>query len=384
VSDSDNKGKAPAAGAGQKPRKQGTAVRRAGAGSSAGGGKRPAGGRRPAGRKGARQPPPSTTATVVRALSVVLTVLVVVGGVAGIAIYQNNVAPFQTAVLKVDDAELKMGYFLKRVRLSGQEPLTVLQELTREMIIDLVAPNPPYDIVLTDEDVDQFARELASAGGAPINDLEFREWYRQQVNDSGLDDDEFRDLLRRNLLSLRMGEYLGDRMPTVVEQVHLHMIAFGSYEDALEIKERLDAGEDFHELAREHNQVPDLKQSGGDLGWLPRAALLPNIAGVAFDQLAVGEASQPLALSQASSQNQAFAVILVSERADARQVEGDALAAVRASALPQWFSQEYQYHTVEFHGFNNGYDSETDAWVRWQLARMSRHDQPREPQAAGP
>jgi len=27
---------------------------------------------------------------------------------------------------------------------------------------------------------------------------------------------------------------------------------------------------------------------------------------------------------------------------------------------------------VEFHGFNNGYDTETDAWAKWQLQRMKR------------
>ena len=343
-------------------------------------GRRPASGKRPAGRR--RPPPvaPPAPATIVRVLSVVITVVVVVGAVVGVAIYQNNVAPFQTVVLKVDDAEIKMDYFLRRVRMSGSEPLTLLQELTRETIVELVAPAPPYNITLTEADVDQFARELATGAGDPITDAEFQEWYRQQVNDTGLKEAEFADLLRRNLLTLRMSDYLADRTQTVVEQVHLHMITQASYEDALALKERLDAGEDFFALAREHNIAPELKQSAGDLGWQPRAALLPHIAGAAFDQLAVGEASQPVTIGQ--GQSPVWVLIMVSERADARQVEGDALEALRASALPTWFNQEYQYHTVEFHGFNNGYDSETDAWVRWQLARMARHDEPRETEAA--
>ena len=174
--------------------------------------------------------------------------------------------------------------------------------------------------------------------------------------------------MRRNLLALRLTEYLGARMPTVVEQVRLYMIVFASPEAGAGVVEQLEAGADFFDLARsEANADERLRAKGGDLGWLPREAMRPELAPV-FD-LPVGQPSRMLALGA-----NAYAVAMVGERAAAREMEPEAREAAKATALTTWFNQEYQYHNVEFHGFTNGYDSETDLWVKWQLQRMARHD----------
>ena len=62
----------------------------------------------------------------------------------------------------------------------------------------------------------------------------------------------------------------------------------------------------------------------------------------------------------------------MAERVAARAIEPEALEAVKATALNRWFTAEYQHHHVEFHGFSNGYDTETDLWVKWQLQRLGR------------
>jgi parvulin-like peptidyl-prolyl isomerase len=306
---------------------------------------------------------------VVQVVILVVVVALIVGGVAGFAIYRDRVKPLQTKVLIVDDLSVEMRYFLRRVRMVGREPLEVLQLLTRELIITQVAVKPPYSIEVTDRDIEDYMRASAAGGaGDSITDAEVKEWYRQTLNDSELNDAEFRELMRRNLLSLGMTEYLGERMPTVVEQVRLYMIVFASPEAGTGVVARLEAGADFFELARsEANADERLRAKGGDLGWLPREAMRPELAAV-FD-LPVGQPSRLLALG-----SEAFGVAMVGERANAREMEPEAREAAKATALTTWFNQEYQYHSVEFHGFSNGYDSETDLWVKWQLQRMARHD----------
>ena len=325
------------------------------------------GGGRNARRRSAQSAAP--TLNVLQVVILVVVVAVIVGGVAGVAIYRDRVKPLQTKVLIVDDMSVEMGYFLKRVRMMGREPLEVLQLLTRELIIMQVAVEPPYGIEVTDQDVENYMRKTAARGAADsITDDEVKEWYRQALNDSELNDAEFRELMRRNVLALRLTEYLGERMPTVVEQVRLYMIVFASPEAGAGVVEQLEAGADFMELARsEANADEKLRAKGGDLGWLPREAMRPELAPV-FD-LPVGQPSRMLALGA-----NAYAVAMVGERAAAREMEPEAREAAKATALTTWFNQEYQYHNVEFHGFTNGYDSETDLWVKWQLQRMARHD----------
>lgn len=316
--------------------------------------------------KGKRAAP---TLNLPQVVILVVVVALIVGGAAGFAIYRDRVKPLRTKVLIVDDTSIEMHYFLKRVRMYGREPLEVLQLLTRELIIAQAAVNPPYDIEVTDQDVEDYLRDSARAGAASIIDEEVREWYRQALNDSDLDDAEFRELMRRNLLALRMAEYLGERMPTVVEQVRLYVIVFATPEAGTGVVAQLEAGADFLELARsEANADERLRAKGGDLGWLPRQTMRPELAAV-FD-LPVGQPSRMLALGA-----NAYAVAMVGERAEAREMEPEAREAAKAAALTAWFDREYPYHNVEIHGFTNGYDTETDLWVKWQLQRMARPGQ---------
>jgi parvulin-like peptidyl-prolyl isomerase len=301
------------------------------------------------------------TRTLIAAAIVVLAV----GLTAGTAIYRDQVKPFRTIVLIVDDTAVQMRYFLKRARLSGQEPLALLQTLTFEEIIRQVAPKPPYNIKVSDQDVDRALRETARGESATIQESEFAEWYRQQLNESRLSDSQFRDLTRRRLLRLGLNGYLAERVPTVAEQVHLYAITQGAIDEAAAVKARLDAGEDFFLLARELNRDETLRAKGGDLGWHVRGALAPNLARIAFDDLAVGEASEPLGLGDRN-----FAILTVVERAAAREIQPEALEVIKAKALDEWLAREFDRHHVEYHGFNNGYDSETDAWVKWQLEKM--------------
>jgi parvulin-like peptidyl-prolyl isomerase len=306
----------------------------------------------------------------IRTIAIAAVVVVIIAVIAGVAIYQDRVAPFRVTVIEVDGSSITMRYFLKRILSSGREPMAMLQTLTSEEIIKQVAPKPPYDIDIREEDIEQFLKGLARGKSDTITEKEFKEWYRQRLNESRLSESEFRDLMRTNLSSQRLYGYLAERVPTIAEQVHLYMISVKNFEDAKKVKERLEAGEDFRTLAREVSSDEELKKKGGELGWFPRGALGPNIAKAAFDDLEIGGASEPLYLDEQNS-----VVVMVSEKVSAREIDEDSLKTIKARALEEWLNKEFQYHKVQFHGFNNGYDSETNAWVQWQLQRMRKQYQ---------
>ena len=80
--------------------------------------------------------------------------------------------------------------------------------------------------------------------------------------------------------------------------------------------------------------------------------------------------SEPLRL-----QEQLFAIILVREKAAARELSEQALQIQRARLVDDWAAKEFQFYKITFHGFSNGWDSETDAWARWQMMRMKPEDE---------
>jgi parvulin-like peptidyl-prolyl isomerase len=302
-----------------------------------------------------------------RALIAGAAIAILICALVGGAMWQQRFAPFRTTVLIVDDSSIAMGYFLKRILMLRQEPLSVLRALAFEEIVKQVAPVSPYNIQVSDAEVERHLRDMAGGSDGSISDAEFAEWYRQQLNESRLSDSEFRDLARTRLLSLRLKAYLEERIPTVAEQVHLHAIVQETIEDAKSVKARLDGGAAFSRLAREVGTDEALIASGGDLGWYPRSALAPDLADLAFDGLQIGEHSDPVRFG-----GQRVAIFMVSERAAARQIDADALAAMREDVLEDWFVAEFERHEVRYHGFNNGYDSATDAWIRQQLKAMER------------
>lgn len=297
---------------------------------------------------------------------IVLTVLVVViiGIVTAVLIYASKVAPFQTVVLEVNNASIKMRYFLKRVSLANATPDAMFQTLAAEEVVKQIAPQTPYGIKVTEEDIDQAIRIIPAGEDVTISDSDFESWYRQELKKTGLSKSEYRDLIRVNLLRGRLSQYLAERIPTVAAQVHIYMIARGSFDDIGKVKQRLDAGEDFLELGRElSSDDPDNPQDV-DLGWFPRSALPENVARAAFDVLDIGQYSEPILVNQ-----QYFAIVMVTERAAARQLDEQALEILQSNALERWLRQEIPYHKIVVHGLSNGYDGETEAWVQWQLQK---------------
>jgi peptidyl-prolyl cis-trans isomerase SurA len=59
-----------------------------------------------------------------------------------------------------------------------------------------------------------------------------------------------------------------------------------------DLRDRILKGEDFGELAKKYSDEPSAQQSGGDLGWVGRGAMVPSFEAMAF-KLKKGEISQP-------------------------------------------------------------------------------------------
>ena len=87
---------------------------------------------------------------------------------------------------------------------------------------------------------------------------------------------------------------------------------------------------------------------------------------VAFN-LDIGGVSDPIPLDQ-----QRIVIMMISEKAAVREIDEQSLAVLKSKVLDDWYAEAYSDFDVQFHGFDNGYDSETDAWVNWQVMRMQR------------
>lgn len=299
-----------------------------------------------------------------RGLIIASLILAIILVVVGVGYYLIYVKPFQTTIIVVGEDTVNIGYFIRRTRMdidASGDPNVMLERLTHEILIKQGAPR--YGIEATEEDITDTLKEIARGESETISDSEFKEWYRQQLNETELTDSEYRDIMHMLVLAQRLQEYLAERVPTVAEQVHLHIIVLESYEDALEVKEKLDAGAVFADLAHEVSIDPNSKENGGDIGWIPVDILEGPFAWAALN-LDIGEASEPLRTGET-----AFSISIISEKAVARELDDNSLEIMKAKALQDWLTEEMRHTKIEFHGFKNGFDSETYAWIKYQLAK---------------
>ena len=275
--------------------------------------------------------------------------------------YINYIAPFTRTIISVDGIEVSMGDFLDRTRFEGSDPLTMLETLTNELVIEIMAPQ--YGIEVTDEDIDQGLRDLASGGTGDISDVEFEEWYRQQLNNSSVSESLYREVLYINLLSSQLHVYLAERVPTVAEQVHLHVIVVLEYEEAQDAAARLEADEDFATVAQEMS-IDATAEDGGDMGWVP-PVVLSNYQSL-VEALDIGEVSAiiPYYTETDSTEPGYYYIFMVSEKDSSRELDDTNLAVFQVLALDFWLDEEIPKHEITYN-----FDSEIYAWLTWQLEK---------------
>ncbi|MBQ2644648.1 peptidylprolyl isomerase [bacterium] len=96
-------------------------------------------------------------------------------------------------------------------------------------------------------------------------------------------EDEFQSIELNPIRSLKLEP---------VKYVSAGHILVESYDEAIELKKRIDNGESFEKLARKYSQCPS-SQRGGALGMFGRGQMVKPFENAAFN-LKIGEVSEPV------------------------------------------------------------------------------------------
>jgi len=121
------------------------------------------------------------------------------------------------------------------------------------------------------------------------------------IAQQGYTEESYKKFLKLNLLqeeALIDGveateEEIQAKYDEIKTEVNARHILVEDEATANEVKEKLDAGEDFAALAAEYSTEPQAQTSGGDLGWFGRGAMVPEFEEAAFS-LEPGVISEPV------------------------------------------------------------------------------------------
>jgi parvulin-like peptidyl-prolyl isomerase len=131
-----------------------------------------------------------------------------------------------------------------------------------------------------------------------------------------------------------LAEFLEKDEDASGELFHVRAMLLGSEEEAQEIRARLEAGEDFAELAEEYSQHDASKEDGGDMGWLGEDDIQPVLVDFILNA-EPGSLSEPVKDDTVVTTGGYWLVKVVAVEED-RQISDDDRYFLKTELLEEW------------------------------------------------
>jgi hypothetical protein len=187
-----------------------------------------------------------------------------------------------------------------------------------------------FGIPVTETELNQVLRSMLQTDNQSLTDEEFQQAYQQMLNNLGVSDERFRELIEVELLQLKLDQYLRAQIPNSSMHVYLEAITTNNESNAMEAGARIHAGENFSYVGQNY--------SYSNVGWLPRGIMDPNIEEVAFS-LNVGAVSDPIHFINPDSQIDYYWIIKVDAK-EKRPMEYNVSEQLKSTAYPGWLAMQ--------------------------------------------
>lgn len=268
------------------------------------------------------------------------------------AIYFNSRTGLNEVVAKINNETItKEELYNFMVSQNGSQ---VLDYLISEKIVEMEAK--ANNITVTKEEIDKEIEKAAEQyGGIEV--------FQQTLAMYGYSMDVIRKDVEKSLIIEKL---LADRVEITEEemrqyfeenkelfdeeeQIRARHILVDTEEKALEVKSKLEAGEDFAKLASEYSTDESNKDSGGDLGFFPRGKMVQEFEDAAFS-LEIGKISDPVKTEFG------YHIIKVEEKKPAKEAnfeekKEEIRKAVFDEKLPEvydeWLSEKYESYNIQ-------------------------------------
>ena len=146
----------------------------------------------------------------------------------------------------------------------------------------------------------------------------------------------FRQALGREIAAAWMRDQIAAGVPESADQAHARQILLYNLEQAEQVLDALQSGQDFAALAYEYDPV-----TGGDLGWFPRGTLFSSAVEEAAFSLEPGQYSAVIETPLG------FHIVQLVERDPQHPLSPDARQVLQLQALNTWLTQRRSQSDIQ-------------------------------------
>lgn len=277
-------------------------------------------------------------------------VVLVVGLLVGYGYWNSYIRPARAPAVRVGERTYDMAYFARRMKAALNDPtagaasqqvFSLPQRLAQDIVDEEVFLQRAHTlgVGVSDAEIDRSLAErlgvayMPDAEGNVMATPAFASAVRTALQRSGLTLAEFRRAAHAQRLRTAVRQHFQNQIPKELPAVRLRQLAVADEARAKELKQQIEAGADFAQLASAFSEDALTKEKGGLRDWAPQGYLPAEFERLAYS-LPLGQLSEPF-------QNAGLWVILrVEERQDAREVgeqERDQLVTRRVN---EWLADQ--------------------------------------------
>jgi foldase protein PrsA len=286
-----------------------------------------------------RSPQFYATAGVVAIVAVAVGLVVVGFGSNWI---EDRNRPGSTAV-QVGDVKYSVKYFTERLRQYiedqggagtniSQNPQLGLEPVSQALIEQalLLQFAEEQGQTATDDEIKaEIATMLALSGP---NDPNFDARLQEELARTNVSEEQFRDTARSVVLKRKIQAKFASEVPATAEAVHYRQIILADQTEADAVRQQIEGGADFAQIAGEKSLDTTAKENGGDAGWVPRGLLENSLEETLF-------ALEPGGVTTFPTAQNAFVYQLIEKQADRPLDEADK-EPISQNNLQDWLEEK--------------------------------------------
>jgi len=212
---------------------------------------------------------------------------------------------------------------------------------------------PKLGVSVTSEEIDERIRGLLGYPNLTEPELQdpetranIEEARRQFLNNVGLSEEAYRDIIRKDMFREAVRDRLALDVQRIQPQVHVYEIVLERLDQTVlqQMRRRIAKGEAIDAIAVDMSVDPDVRRHRGAVGWLPRSAV-PELDWLLFGEddegnrrLPVGTLSEPVS----DRETQFYSVYFISEYSEAREVDAEPFEKLKDKALADFLNEEFR------------------------------------------